>query len=320
MPRPTSILCPLDLSPHSERTVRHAVALARREGARLTLLHVLEPLLVQAAAMTYDANCLQDEACRELNVMLTGVGAQEATVDVPTGVLVRVGLPHAQIFAAADEVGADLLVLGTQGHTGASRVFFGSTFARVLRETTLPLLAIGSGSRTLVQEGRDGSSLRVSRVVVGVDFGDMTGHTVGEASQLAARWGARLELLHAVDEAHGMELWRRLVDEQQRQRVARAEKELGLLADEVRGTSPGVVVRTTIGTPELVLADAGKEQGGTLLVLGLRSQQGLIGPQPGSTAYRVLCLSEAPVLVLPPPPKRKDRRRSGVPEVLARVI
>ena len=259
--------------------------------------------------MTYDANYLQDEACRELNVMLTGVGAQEATVDVPTGVLVRVGLPHAQIVAAADEVGADLLVLGTQGHTGASRVFFGSTFARVLRETTLPLLAIGLGSRD-ARAGRPRWSeparlaRRRRRRLRGHD-----GAYRREASQLAARWGARLELLHAVDEAHGMELWRRLVDEQQRQRVARAEKELGLLADEVRGTSPGVVVRTTIGTPELVLADAGKEQGETLLVLGLRSQQGLIGPQPGSTAYRVLCLSEAPVLVLPPPPKRKERRR-----------
>jgi nucleotide-binding universal stress UspA family protein len=309
MPQPTSILCPVDFSPHSQRTVRHAIALARHEGARLCLLHVLEPLLVQAAAMTYQANHLEEEACRELNVLLTSLGAREPSIGVPLAARVKVGVPHAQIFEAATEVGADLLVLGTQGHTGASRVFFGSTFARVLRQTALPVLAIGSGSGTLVDEAHEGPRLRVSRIVAGVDFGDMTGHTVREAAQLAARFGAKLELLHAVDEAHGMDLWRRLVDERQRQQVARAEKELGLLADEVRGTTPNVIVRTAIGTPELVLADAGREQSGTLLVLGLRSQHGLLGPQPGSTAYRVLCLSEAPILVLPPPSKRKDRRR-----------
>jgi nucleotide-binding universal stress UspA family protein len=291
------------------RTLRHAVALARREGARLTLVHVLEPLLVQAASMTYEANYLQDEAYRELNVMLTAVGAREGLIGPAPDVVVRVGLPHSEIFSAANEARADLLVLGTQGQTGALRVFFGSTLARVLRETTLPVLAIGPGSGTLVEEDSGGPLWRVSRVLVGVDFGEMTGHTVQEASQLACRWGATLELVHAIDEAHGMDMWRRLVDERQRQQVSRAAKELAMLADEVRGTSPKVVARTVIGTPELVLAEAGRERDETLLVLGLRSQRGIGRPQPGSTAYRVLCLSDAPILVLPPPPKHKERRR-----------
>jgi hypothetical protein len=41
--------------------------MARREGARLTLLHVVEPLLVQAASMIYDSNYLEADATRELS-------------------------------------------------------------------------------------------------------------------------------------------------------------------------------------------------------------------------------------------------------------
>jgi universal stress protein A len=309
MPCISSILCPVDFSPHSQRTLRHALAVARREGARVTALHVLEPLLVQAAAMNYSATYLQDEAVRELNVLLTSLGAGPGNSTSPAAALVRVGVPHAQILEAASEARADLLVMGTQGHTGAARVFFGSTAARVLRETTIPVLAIGPGSRTLLRDAAEGPVLSVSRVVAGVDFGDMTGHTVAEAARVAARWGASLELWHAVDEAHGMELWRRLVDEHQQQKVARAERELGLLADEIRGTAPGVSVRTVVGTPELVLAAAAAEREGTLLVLGLRSRQALVGQQPGTTAYRVLCLSDVPVLVLPPPPAIRARRQ-----------
>jgi nucleotide-binding universal stress UspA family protein len=307
MHRVTSILCPVDLSPHSVRTLRHAVAVARHEGARLTLLHVVEPLLVQAASMTYDANYLEDEARRELNALV--VAAEIDKGSSKPSCLVRIGLPHAQTLEVAREVQADLLVLGTQGQTGASRVFFGSTVARVLRETSVPVLAIGPGSRGLVEDDADGPALHVDRIVVGVDFSEMTPHTVHTAALLAGRWGCRLQLLHAVDEAHGMERWRRLVDAHQHNRVARAKKELTMLADEVRNGTKPVQVETAIGTPELVIAAAGAERDRTLLVLGLRSQQGIVGQQPGSIAYRVLCLSEAPVLVVPPVAAKRGQRR-----------
>jgi nucleotide-binding universal stress UspA family protein len=307
MHRVTSILCPVDLSPHSTRTIRHALAVARREGARLTLLHVVEPLLVQAASMTYDASYLEDEARRELNALVVAAGID--TESSKPSCLVRIGLPHAQTLEAAHAVQADLLVLGTQGHTGAARVFFGSTVARILRETAVPVLAIGPGSRGLVEEHPDGPTLHVDRIVVGVDFSEMTPHTVHAAALLAGRWGCRLQLLHAVDEAHGMERWRRLVDAHLHNRVARAEKELAMLADEVRNGRTPVEVGTAIGTPELAIAAAGTERDWTLLVLGLRSQQGIVGQQPGSIAYRVLCLSEAPVLVVPPPAAKRGRRR-----------
>jgi hypothetical protein len=100
------------------------------------------------------------------------------------------------------------------------------------------VFTVGSGSQAIVHEAREGLNLRVSRIVVGVDFGDMSGHTVREAAQLAARWGAKLELLYAVDEAHGVERWRRMVDEQQRQRVCGAHVGRSISPDRSWASTP----------------------------------------------------------------------------------
>jgi hypothetical protein len=60
-------------------------------------------------------------------------------------------------------------------------------------------------------------------------------------------------------------------------------------------------VRTaaSCGEPERVLAALGDERPHSILVMGVRRGAGLLAPQPGSTAYRVLCLARTPVLVVP---------------------
>ena len=132
---------------------------------------MLEPLLVQAASMTYDANYSRTRRLRELNVMLTaGRCTRGRRWPFATAVLVRVGLPHAQIFAAAVEVAAICSCSARRATQGASACSSDDFRARSPR-TTLPVLAIGSGSQTLVQEARDGPRLRVSRIVAGIDFG-----------------------------------------------------------------------------------------------------------------------------------------------------
>ena len=61
-----SILCPVDFSEHSIEALRFAIGLAGRDQARLTILTVNEPLLVEAASADYGATYLEREAEREL--------------------------------------------------------------------------------------------------------------------------------------------------------------------------------------------------------------------------------------------------------------
>jgi hypothetical protein len=90
-----------------------------------------------------------------------------------------------------------------------------------------------------------------------------------------------------------------LLDEHQAQRTARAGEALALIARDVQEQVPGVRTSATQGEPERVLATLAGERPRTLLVMGLGRGSGLLAPQPGSTAYRVLCLAPTPVFVVP---------------------
>ena len=206
-PHTPLVLCAVDFSPSSADIVRHAVACAggpRPDGdsrAALTLLHVVEPLLVQAAAMTVDADAIQGECRQALAALASSVTstalAQPATIDV------RVGLPHVEILKTAADVQASLVVLGTQGQTGAARLFFGSTTQRVLRETGTPTLGVPPAANTIVREDAAGPALAIAHVIAALDFSDTTAATAQGAAGLAARAGARLTLAHVVPQARG---------------------------------------------------------------------------------------------------------------------
>jgi hypothetical protein len=102
-----------------------------------------------------------------------------------------------------------------------------------------------------------------------------------------------------VPPARAVDRWATLLEEHQAQRTARAGDELALLAREVRAQVPDVGTSATQGEPERALATLAGDRPRTLLVMGLRRGAGLLSPQPGSTAYRVLCLARTPVLVVP---------------------
>ena len=136
-------------------------------------------------------------------------------------------------------------------------------------------------------------------IVAAIDFSDTTAATVQAAASLAGRAGASLTLAHVVPEARALDRWATLLEAHQAQRTARAADELALLAREVQAQVPAVRTAAAQGDPERVLAAMAGETPRTLLVLGLRRGAGLLSPQPGSTAYRVLCLARTPVMVVP---------------------
>jgi nucleotide-binding universal stress UspA family protein len=189
--------------------------------------------------------------------------------------------------------------MGTQGQTGAARLFFGSTLARVLRETAVPVLALGPESSGLCRHEPGGPAIQIDQVVAAVGLHAGTDHIVRLAASVAATQYCPLVLVHAVPPARGVAHWRELLDAEHQQRLACANERLQALAGhpELRSIRTRTVLR--VGQPEDVIAEVGGEQPHTLIVLGLRSARPAFGLQPGTTAYRVLCTSKAPVLAAP---------------------
>jgi nucleotide-binding universal stress UspA family protein len=303
-----TILCPVDFSPPSPGILRHAFALARETSARLVILHVLDPLLAQAASMRIEPNYLENEARRELNGLVAALQAAPGSLPAPPTCLVRIGDSFRTILDTAREVRADLLVMGTHGQTGAARVFFGSTLARVLRETAVPVLALGPESPGLCREDADGPALEIRRVIAALGS-HASDHVVRAATAVARRQQCPLVLVHVVRPAEGLDRWRDLLEAQHQERLARAEQTLRAQGGELERQAVQTEIHVEAGQTDEVIAKLGAQQERTLVVLGLRNARAAIGPQPGSTAYRVLCVSKAPVLVVPPEPTAQAEAR-----------
>ena len=140
----TTTVCPVDCSDYSVRALRYAIALAGRLGGRVTILHVVNPLLLQAAAAAYDVAAMSRDTDAELralaNAMTSDPGAMRPFPEIRTAV--RVGDPATEIISCGEEEHADLIVMGTHGRSGYRRMFYGSVTEHVLRRSSVPVLAV----------------------------------------------------------------------------------------------------------------------------------------------------------------------------------
>ena len=135
---------PTDFSTQSER----AWALARRPalavGAEVVLVHVF------VEAPLYSEGPFAAERIREVYAsgrawVQEQLRRWEATAHaegVTAKTLLRSGVPHGEIVAAAREEGADLVVIGTHGRGGVDRLLLGSVADRVIRLAPCPVLAV----------------------------------------------------------------------------------------------------------------------------------------------------------------------------------
>ena len=112
-------------------------------GARLIILHVvvLQVLVDGTAAAEVDPGIYTDA--------LEGVRKRVDGPDLkhPVQTMLRTGFAHEGITQTADEVGCDLIVMGTHGHSGLSRLLMGSVAENVLPKATCPVLVVKPAQR-----------------------------------------------------------------------------------------------------------------------------------------------------------------------------
>ena len=292
-----SILCGVDFSDHARNALRHAAVFAGRMRGRLVVTSVVDQQLAMAAAALYDKDYLKSETELDLRRFVSeALDGSTSWLPEPR-LVVAVGRPHSAILEAATEERADLIVLGTQGLGGLKKLFFGSTTERVLREATVPVLAIPLAGAERISLDPSGPKMALSSVVAAVDFSVAATVAAREAAALARLYGVPLVLLHVVGPMLALPRWQDRLEAHEHERIAEAENRLAQVAGEIGG---GGQVQTVvrIGTPADSIASVAREHDAGLITLGLR-RDGLLQPHPGSIAYKVFCLAETPVLAVP---------------------
>lgn len=143
-----TILFPTDGSDASLRALDHALELAGTYGATLHVLYVVDTSYsygdFDGAAVdpTPVFEALREEGERTIETVEQRAGAG---VDV-VGATREDSAVHHAILEYADEIGADLLVMGTHGRRGLDRWILGSVTERVVRGADAPVLTVRTAS------------------------------------------------------------------------------------------------------------------------------------------------------------------------------
>jgi nucleotide-binding universal stress UspA family protein len=139
MTRIKTILHPTDFSRNANYAFRLACALARDYGAKLMLLYVRPlPVVPPTEIVTLPAEPAEyHDVMRE---KLEGLRAEDYGVAVERYRLV--GDEAEEIIRLAENTGCDLIVMGTHGRSGLSRLLMGSVAEMVVRKAPCPVLTV----------------------------------------------------------------------------------------------------------------------------------------------------------------------------------
>jgi nucleotide-binding universal stress UspA family protein len=147
MSRIRSILHATDFSKTSNRAFTTAVDLALATGARLTIVSIVVPIVPLVPEQTLEMGAWRDieaETRKWATARLAKLALRAKAAGLRVSTLILNGDPPRQIARAARAEKAGLIVIGTHGRTGFSKLLLGSVAQRVMAIATCPVVTVRS--------------------------------------------------------------------------------------------------------------------------------------------------------------------------------
>ena len=141
------IVCPVDFSACADHAVQYAQELAKQFDAEISLVHAYEDPTAYVTPVPMSGYVgpgaeMLHELRKQLEVRLEQARAKVAEAGGRVRAELLEGAPYRVVLDWAKEYGADLIVIGTHGHTGFTHALLGSVTERVVRMSECPVLTI----------------------------------------------------------------------------------------------------------------------------------------------------------------------------------
>ena len=142
---PKHILCPVDFSEHSAAALQVAGVIAKTFGSEVVVLHVqrLEAPAYFTVAQTQALRAQLRRSVRAATKHASEFAHKHLPALVAHRVMVMEDDPVSAILKTQQEIGADLIAMGTHGRGGLARVRLGSIAESVLHQAEVPILTVG---------------------------------------------------------------------------------------------------------------------------------------------------------------------------------
>lgn len=178
------ILVPTGFSPQSLTAVDQAISYARHTNGRILLLTVTEPTSMWSSFLDQDdENALIRSKIEE---KLSSLAAQYAGKGVEIETRIEEGAVYEIVSVVADEVGADIIIMGTNGAPkGIRKRFIGSNALRTVSSASCPVITIKGGEH----------NIGIKHIILPLDLTKETKQKVGKAIKLAKLYDSTI---HAV--------------------------------------------------------------------------------------------------------------------------
>lgn len=176
------ILLPLDFSENSKKTFDFAIILAKKKNATITILHVIEAIYDFAA----QAAIVIDGMHRDAEKYIQGLIEDTKKEGVQMDYLIKEGTVSIMTAKTAEEINADLIVLGTHGASGIEQKLFGSKSVEVVKNSVCPVLLVPSEAKIE----------HIEKVTLALEFAEHEEPFIEWVISLSKNWNLQLEFLH----------------------------------------------------------------------------------------------------------------------------
>lgn len=286
-----SILVATDLSPSAADVIRAGAALAQQTGAALHVMHAVEPARAPSSegvlAMQRRIHVARSSLYREVEKSLP----RKVTA---AGIHVVFAAPTLAILERAEQLGADLIVLGPHRTRPFGDQVMGATADQLVRQARIPCLVVNGRLHTPLRRimvPSDLSTVAQGSLTVALRWADALGGAQATADQ------ARITVVHVDSTAapeHGVVgsrygVWRQM-ERQSADAVTRTGSDL-------------VVDQEILHGPDAAqqIAQFAREGEADLLVMGTRGDPPLLKALLASVSAAVARVAETPILLVPPP-------------------
>ena len=282
----TRILVTTDFSPESDRALDYALALARRYDARIYLAHVIapDPFLYAEPAL---AEATYEKVRQAAEQGMADILVSGKLRGVPHEVLLEEGSVWPAIEKLIGEHEIDLVVTATHGRGKVQKVLIGSVAEEIFRQADCAVLTVGP--RVKNEPARE---VELKNILFATDFGHGAEKAAAHAFSLAQEHGARLMMLHVIQEATAF------TEESVRHQREAAVRRLEKLVPEGADNWCKPVFRATFGGAAEEILMVARETNADLIVMGAKAMKNLAGHAPFAVAYHVVTKAHCPVLTV----------------------
>ena len=285
----SNVLIATDFSSASQSALFYALSIARRYGATLYLAHIVRP---DTFGRGSDSNSdAVETAWREGQRLTTDLLVSGHLQGLAHKLIVGQGEIWEGLAPLIKEHSIDLLVLGTRGRSGLSKMLLGSVAELIFRQAPCPVLTVGphSGDRSNQTAG-------LGRILYATDFTPQSSYAFDYALSLAQQYQAQLTLLHVSSESSAEPSGRKgdgLIEAESQLR-ALIPPDIGLSA------APDLVVTSGVAAERILAVSSEKKP--DLIVLGVHQPaSGTFAGRRWTTASEVTANAACPVLTVRAP-------------------